>query len=243
MNIGGLQKLSFIDYPDRLAAVVFTQGCNWRCPWCHNPGLLNPATAQPGPGANDVLTFLESRKGRVDAVVITGGEPTLQPDLGDFITALRKLGYPVKLDTNGSRPEVLKDLLEKQLLDFIAMDLKAPPAKCNAAIGTAFAFPTLQRSIDLIGQSGLPHHFRTTVVPGLHEEADAAVLAALIPPASPWIIQAFRPLPTHKTRHPDLPDQPPPPSLLQAFHREAHARTPSIRQIHPKCPEPVPPNT
>lgn len=125
MKIGGLQKLSLIDYPEKISAVIFTQGCNFRCPYCHNPQLVDVKLYQPCLEEKDIFRFLENRRGRLDAVVITGGEPALQDDLIPFIMDIRRLGFAVKLDTNGSRPRVLERLLRDGLVDFIAMDVKA----------------------------------------------------------------------------------------------------------------------
>ena len=126
MKIGGLQKFSFIDYPNKTSAIIFTQGCNFRCAYCHNPELVYPEKYQVPISEEQVFAFLESRKNQLDAVVITGGEPTLQPDLIEFIKKVKAMGFLVKLDSNGSNPQVLEQVINQKLVDFIAMDIKAP---------------------------------------------------------------------------------------------------------------------
>ena len=129
MRIGGYVPCSLGDYPGRIAAVVFTQGCNWRCPWCHNPALVYPEQFTASLPEDDVFARLAARRARLDGVVVTGGEPTLQPDLPVFLGRVKALGFLVKLDTNGSRPRVVRELLAAGLVDFVAMDVKAPFAR------------------------------------------------------------------------------------------------------------------
>ena len=129
MKIGGLQKVSLIDYPRRISAVIFTQGCNFRCPYCHNPELVDPTRYGETLSEKEVLAYLEARRGKLDAVTLSGGEPTLQPDLLSFAGRIREQGYLIKVDTNGSRPDVLEKLLDAGLVDYLAMDIKGPPAK------------------------------------------------------------------------------------------------------------------
>jgi len=162
MKIGGLIKFTLIDYPGRVAAVVFTQGCNFRCRYCHNPELVYPHLLQEPMPQEEVLSFLRHRQGTLEGVVVTGGEPTLQPDLLDFLTQVKSLGYFVKLDTNGARPDVLQEAIEKKLVDYIAMDLKAPLEKYALITGVSCDIATLQRSMQLIKDSGLAYEFRTT---------------------------------------------------------------------------------
>ena len=126
MNIAGWQKVSLIDYPEKICSILFTQGCNFRCPYCHNPELVEPALFREPLSEKEIFAFLEKRKGKIDAVSITGGEPTIQPDLVEFILPMKDIGYLIKLDTNGSRPDVLGKLISEKLLDYIAMDVKAP---------------------------------------------------------------------------------------------------------------------
>jgi pyruvate formate lyase activating enzyme len=171
VKIGGLLRCSLIDYPGMIAAVIFTRGCNFRCPYCHNPGLVrtdDPDRACPerdrrAPDAESVLAFLERRRNRLDGVVLSGGEPTLQEDLIEFARAVKELGFAVKLDTNGSRPDVLENLLKKRLVDCVAMDVKAPPEKYELCAGTRVDIGAVRRSISLIAASGVEYCFRTTV--------------------------------------------------------------------------------
>lgn len=194
MLIGGMEPVSLSDYPGRVAAVVFTQGCDFRCPFCHNAGLLSRS---PAPDScipeKTVLDRLTSRRGRIEGVVVTGGEPTLQADLAHFIEAVRTLGFLVKLDTNGSRPEVLKALLADGLLDFIAMDVKAPPDKYDTLTGVRAPVEAVSESIRIISGSGLPHEFRTTVVPALLTPEDVEAIRRALPAGSPHRTQPFRP--------------------------------------------------
>ncbi|MGC9053845.1 MAG: anaerobic ribonucleoside-triphosphate reductase activating protein, partial [Candidatus Hydrogenedens sp.] len=126
MKIGGFQPFSLSDFPNCVSAIVFTQGCNFRCPFCHNPSLVLPELFLPPIPEEALIAFLNERKGKLDGVVITGGEPTIQSDLMKFVSEIKGLGYKVKLDTNGSNPEILKELIENNLLDYVAMDVKAP---------------------------------------------------------------------------------------------------------------------
>ena len=162
MKIGGLIKFTLIDYPGHVAAVVFTQGCNFRCRYCHNPELVYPHLLQESMPKDDVLSFLRKRKGTLEGVVITGGEPTLHLGLIDFMAEIKALGYKIKLDTNGTKPKVLQEAIERQLVDFVAMDLKAPLEKYSLITGVEFDPKIIQKSMDMIVASGLPYEFRTT---------------------------------------------------------------------------------
>ena len=162
MKIGGLIKFTLIDYPGRVAAVVFTQGCNFRCRYCHNPELVYPHLLQEPMPQEEVMSFLRRRQGTLEGMVVTGGEPTLQPDLLDFLAAVKSLGYFIKLDTNGAKPDVLQAVIEKKLVDYIAMDLKAPLEKYAVITGVSCDVRVLQRSMKLIQDSGLEYEFRTT---------------------------------------------------------------------------------
>jgi pyruvate formate lyase activating enzyme len=194
VNFGGLVPFTLTDYPGKVAAVVFTQGCNFRCPFCHNGGLLSfVAAADDRWSEQQVLRLLRSRAGQLDGVVVSGGEPTLQPDLPEFLHRVKTLGYAVKLDTNGSRPEVLRRLLGERLLDFVAMDVKAPWEHYARLTGVPVDTDALLASVGLLAQSGIPHEFRTTVVPPLLTDADLADIANALPAGSPHRRQPFRP--------------------------------------------------
>ncbi len=193
MLICGLQKLSLLDYPEKLAATIFTGGCNLRCPFCHNPGLVTHAEESMPISEEYVLEFLNSRKGKLDGVCITGGEPLLQPDLESFITAVREMGFLVKLDTNGSNPLKLKALLKKGLLDYVAMDIKNSPEKYPETVGIeGFDPEVVFESVAILKGAGVPYEFRTTLVKGFHEAADLERLGMLLAGADKYYLQSFR---------------------------------------------------
>lgn len=179
MKFGGLIKFTLIDFPGRPAAVVFTQGCNFRCRYCHNPELVYPHLfTEPAP-EEEIWSFLQRRQGTLEGVVVSGGEPTLFDDLPLFMTKIKQLGYKVKLDTNGTRPDMIAELIEKKLVDYIAMDLKAPLDKYNLITGVDFNPEILTRSMDLIRQSGLEYEFRTTYDKEVLTDADIEELKKL----------------------------------------------------------------
>ncbi|MCX6731422.1 MAG: anaerobic ribonucleoside-triphosphate reductase activating protein [Candidatus Parcubacteria bacterium] len=198
MLIGGLQRLSLIDYPGKICATVFTLGCNFRCQFCHNPELVDPEKIKKQPIIEEkkFFEFLESRKGDLDGVCITGGEPTLHKDLPEFIKKIKSLGFSVKLDTNGSNPEMLEKLLTPPYpplsrggvggVDYIAMDIKDLEQFSNSN----FQF---SKSINLIKNSGIDYEFRMTVVPKLHKKEDIIEIAKKLSPAKKFYLQQFRP--------------------------------------------------
>ncbi len=194
MRIGGLNSFSLSDFPGHVAAVVFTQGCNFRCPYCHNGSLISmdPPTSALIP-LEEVFLFLEKRRGQLNGVVVSGGEPTLQSDLSQFFYRVRSMGYQIKLDTNGSRPEALAELLMEGLVDFIAMDIKAPFALYDLLTGVFAPKEQLEESIALIARSGIDHEFRTTVVEPLLSEDDLQAIQAMVPRGSRHRLQEFRP--------------------------------------------------
>lgn len=171
MRIGGIQRSSLVDYPGKVSAVIFTQGCNFRCPYCHNPQLVEPSLFEPPLDAADVLSFLESRVGRLHGVVVSGGEPLLQKRLPDFLEQVRRFGFPVKLDTNGSFPAELAHVVSGGLVDFVAMDIKAPLDKYAVVSGVPVDVHAIQASIRIIRESGIDHQFRTTVADALLNSA------------------------------------------------------------------------
>ncbi|RPI73052.1 MAG: anaerobic ribonucleoside-triphosphate reductase activating protein [Desulfobacteraceae bacterium] len=188
MLIGGIQKLSLIDYPGKISAVIFTQGCNFLCPYCHNPQLVHSDRFEKPMETRKVLEFLSTRVGRLDGVVLSGGEPTLQSDLADFIGQIKPFGFAVKLDTNGSRPRVLEQLLLEQCLDYVAMDLKAPPDKYKQVSGGFAGSAAIAESVRLLAESGVAHEFRTTFDPDLLDPKDLERIKAWAG-ASPWRVQ------------------------------------------------------
>jgi len=176
MKIGGLQKVSLIDFPAHIAAVVFTKGCNFRCPFCFNRELV--LETAPTISQTTVLNFLKQRCGLLDGVAITGGEPSLQSDLKEFLLVVKKMGYPTKIDTNGSLPVKLKKVLHKTLLDYVALDFKAPlDGRYAEAAGVDFNPAAWLSSLRLLKQSRIPFELRTTIVPGIHDQKVLAVMA------------------------------------------------------------------
>ena len=215
MKIHGFNKTTLLDYPEHLAATIFTGGCNFRCPFCHNGGLVLDPDSQPAIPEEEVLKFLQKRRGILQGVCITGGEPTLQPDLEDFICKVKEMGYLVKLDTNGSRPEVLKSLLEKGLLDYVAMDIKASRENYAYAAGvrvsddaagmctTAAKTPSavhvhvsllekIRASVELLKNGTVPYEFRTTVVKGIHTSEEFDAIGQWLAGCRAYYLQAYR---------------------------------------------------
>lgn len=163
MKIAGLQKVSLIDYPGKIAAVIFTQGCNLRCGYCHNPELVYPESFSATYPPIDILDFLKFRRGRLEGVVVTGGEPTLQEGLADFLKEVKEMGYSTKLDTNGTNPFIVKSLLTQGVVDYIAMDIKAPLEKYTQLCAAFVDTQHIVESITLLeNSSGIGYHFRTT---------------------------------------------------------------------------------
>ena len=193
MRIGGFQKFSLIDYPGKICAIVFTQGCNFRCPYCHNPELVKPSLFGKTIPEEEIFSFLEKRKGKLDAVEITGGEPTLQKDLVDFIQRIKEIGYLVKLDTNGSNPEMLEIIINHGLVDYIAMDIKAPLEKYKEVIHSVINPEKIKRSIRTIMSSNIKYEFRTTVVKSQLSKEDIINIGKLIEGAELYILQKFIP--------------------------------------------------
>jgi len=195
MKISGLIKSSLIDYPGKVSAVIFTQGCNFRCGYCHNPSLIPITTNQLSitnyQSDQEVLKFLKLRKGKLDGVVITGGEPTLQADLYEFTKKVKRLGYLVKLDTNGSNPNLLSYLLTNKLINYVAMDIKNSPDKYQETCGYPFSLQ-IKKSIELIMKSGVDYEFRTTVLPRYHDTQDFEEIGKLLKGAKKYTLQGFR---------------------------------------------------
>ncbi len=196
MLIGGLQKVSLIEYPGKIGAIAFTQGCNFRCPYCHNPELVDPDLYKECLSEEGVLSFLEKRKGKLDALTITGGEPTIQVDLLEFIKCVRNIGYLIKLDTNGSCPEVLERLIRGRLVDYIAMDIKGPLHKYRTVTRSKIDEDKIRQSIEIILKSEMPYEFRTTVPKRLLDEDDLMEMGMLLKNASCYILQQFVPTKT-----------------------------------------------
>jgi len=200
VKIQGLQKTSLIDYPGKIACVVFTYGCNFACPFCHNPQLVS---GKPGLQitSGEFFKFLNQRRGLLEGVVITGGEPTLHSDLCEFIINIKNLGFAIKLDTNGAKPQLLAKIIKKHLVDYIAMDIKASVENYNKSAGVDVDIDKILQSIKLIINSNIEHEFRSTLVPGLHNESEVKKMAQMIKHADKWILQEFD---NHKTLDPNF---------------------------------------
>ncbi len=215
MHVKGWVKSSLLDYPGRIAASLFCGGCNFRCPNCHNADLVLDPQGRPDVPEEEIWSLLERRQGLLDGVVISGGEPTLQADLASFARRARRLGYAVKLDTNGYRPEVLEDAIAEPWVDYVAMDVKAPLEKYDQLSGVAVDTARIERSIDLLLAGPVAYEFRTTVVPGLLVKEDIARIAQRIAGARAYYLQQFV---AHNTLDPDmLALEPYPPERVQAM--------------------------
>ena len=225
MKIGGLQKTTLVDYPGKVACTVFTVGCNYKCPFCYNSGLVLPADSPSArlqssdavldgaKGKTNALAserselkiasahaeikeffdFLKDRIGLLEGVVICGGEPTIHADLPEFITKIKELGFAVKLDTNGSNPRMLEELISSKLVDYVALDVKAPKGKYASLAGANADFGKVEESIVVLKKSGIEYEFRTTVVPTLLDKDGVTGIAKLIGPAGRYFLQGFQP--------------------------------------------------
>lgn len=193
MKIHGFQKTTLLDYPGHIAATVFTGGCNFRCPFCQNGSLVLEPEGQPLIPDEEVLEHLKKRRNILEGVCITGGEPTLETDLREFILQCRELGYLVKLDTNGYRPEALGKFLREGLLDYVAMDIKASPENYSRATGCSECdMERIQESIRLLRTGGIPFEFRTTVVKGIHSVEEFEEIGRLLAGSPIYYLQAYR---------------------------------------------------
>lgn len=191
MQIHGLNKTTLLDYPGIVASTIFTGCCNFRCPFCQNSDLVLDPSSQPVINEEEVISHLVKRKGIVQGVCITGGEPTIQKDLKSFIIRLKDLGLKVKLDTNGYNPEVIEELLELNLLDYIAMDIKSSLNDYSRAAGIDIDTTVIQRSVNLIMNSGIDYEFRTTVVRQLHDKETFIEIGNLINGCEKYFLQGF----------------------------------------------------
>jgi len=192
MRIAGIERSSFVDYPGKLAAVIFTPGCNLDCFYCHNRHLLSPGEKDAAYKPEDVLRFLHSRVGRLEGVVISGGEPTLQKDLEPFLAEIHAMDFAVKLDTNGTQPWVVQPLIEKRLVDFVAMDVKAPRNRYDEIAGKPVDIHAIEQSVRLLMTSGVDYEFRTTFAPQL-TALDIVTITTWIHGARRYVLQQYRP--------------------------------------------------
>ncbi|WP_029521796.1 anaerobic ribonucleoside-triphosphate reductase activating protein, partial [Persephonella sp. KM09-Lau-8] len=193
MKIAGIQKFSLIDFPGKLSAVLFVQGCNFRCGYCHNRELVLPEYFSSTISEEEVFQFLKNRTGKLQGVVITGGEPTIFTDLIQFIKKIKSLGFNVKLDTNGSNPEVLKEIIENNLVDYIAMDIKAPVGRYKEITGVETDTGKILSSVELIKNSGIDYEFRTTLIKNFHSLKEILQICQIIKNSKRYVLQNFNP--------------------------------------------------
>ena len=193
MRFGGFEKFTLIDFPGKIAAMTYTVGCNFRCPYCHNPELVDETVDESIHTEKGILDFLATRKGMLDGLVITGGEPTMHEDLLQFIAKVKNLGFLVKLDSNGTNPKMLREAIKKKLVDYIAMDIKSPLAKYSKTIGRPVDTAAIRESIDLIMSSPVEYEFRTTVIKALTSPEDIEEIGREIRGAKKYFLQKFIP--------------------------------------------------
>ena len=192
MQIAGLQKSSLLDYPSKIAAVIFTLGCNFRCPYCHNPNLITAVSSNSLFDETAVFNFLKQRQGKLDAVVVSGGEPSLQKDIAEFFRKIKDLGYLAKLDTNGTNPDVIKRLVNEKLVDYIAMDIKSPLNKYEQTVCRSIDIGKISESIEFIMSCGVEYEFRTTVVRSQLDILDFENIGKILKGAKRYYLQKFR---------------------------------------------------
>lgn len=192
MNIQGIQKLTLLDYPGKMACTVFTAGCNLRCPFCHNASLVVNPPKESAYSQEEIFSFLKKRKGILDGVAITGGEPLIQSDLEEFIVKTRELGYSVKLDTNGTNPEKLRKLIDNNLLDYVAMDIKGSKNSYSQCVGIPnYDTTKIEKSVEILKAGNIDYEFRTTVAKGLHTTQDIAEIGEWLRGAKRYFLQGF----------------------------------------------------
>ena len=207
MIIGGLQKNTLIDYPGKIACTVFISGCNFFCPWCYSAELVVPEKIKNHPVISEkyFFDFLESRVGLLEGVVICGGEPTMNYELPEFVKKIKELGFSVKLDTNGSNPKMLQDLIEQNLIDYVAMDIKTSKENYQKVLGAKISIEDIEKSVEILKQGRVGYQFRTTVVPTIHEREDFKKIAEWIGgPDVVYYLQGFRPEKTIDPRFEDI---------------------------------------
>lgn len=192
--IKGIQKTTFVDYPGKIAATVFTWGCNFRCVFCHNSALVDAKKGQDLPiiPEAEIIEYLKGRTHQLEGICVSGGEPTIHPDLPDFIRKLKALGYTIKLDTNGTNPDMLQALITEGLLEYIAMDIKGPIGLYPQIVNMEVNEENILRSIEIIKNSGVRHEFRTTVMPDFHQEKDIDSVGCMLRGAQHYSLQQFR---------------------------------------------------
>ena len=193
MNISGIQKLTLLDYPGKVACTLFTAGCNFRCPFCHNAGLVLPDRLEEASISEDeVMSFLKKRAGMLDGVAITGGEPLLHTDMPEFSEKIKNLGYKIKLDTNGSNPKLLKEIVNAGLVDRVAMDIKNAPSEYDKTAGCSVDMEKIEESKGFLLTGTCDYEFRTTVVKGIHTKESIVAAAKWISGAKEYYLQQFK---------------------------------------------------
>ncbi|MFH1820562.1 MAG: anaerobic ribonucleoside-triphosphate reductase activating protein [Candidatus Nealsonbacteria bacterium] len=194
ITVGGLQKSTLIDFPGRVAATIFLCKCNFRCPWCYSRELVLPEEIKKHPkiSEEELFSFLKERQGLLEGIVVCGGEPTVNQDLPEFLKKIKDMGYQIKIDTNGSNPERLSQLIKDKLVDYVAMDIKSAKEDYESAVRAEVDVNKIEESIRLLKNSGVDYEFRTTVVPGIHTKEKIIALARWISPAKKYYLQNFR---------------------------------------------------
>lgn len=190
MKIGGIQKTSLLDYPDMLSAIIWAIDCNFRCPFCYNKNLVFGKTESIP--EEEILSFLKKRQGMLEGLVISGGEPLMQEDIVDFTREVKKLGYLIKIDTNGMFPDKIKEILDKKLVDYVAMDVKAPKEKYNQLAGVKVDISKIEKSIDIIRNDVPGYEFKTTFAPGLLKKEDIVEIAKWLEGSKNFYLQQFK---------------------------------------------------
>lgn len=191
MHISGIQKLTLLDFPGKTACTIFCYGCNFLCPFCHN-ALLVTEKAESFIDEEEIFSFLRKRQGILDGVCVTGGEPTLQKDLKSFLKRIKDMGFAVKLDTNGYKPDLLKEIIDEGLCDYVAMDIKNTPEKYALTVGKTIDTEKILQSISILKEDKIPCEFRTTVVKDFHREEDITEIAELLKGDLPFFLQQFK---------------------------------------------------
>ena len=192
MNFYGLQKTTLLDYPGLVATTLFTGGCNFQCPYCHNYSLISPTPSSTIYSENEILSFLKHRNSVLKGVCITGGEPTLHKDLPNFIKKVKALSLKVKLDTNGSNPTMLKNLVESQLIDYVAMDIKTSPNKYDEITNNSLSLPAVLESVDFLKSTYIPYEFRTTIVKELHSDKEILAIGHWLQGCKKYFLQTYK---------------------------------------------------
>lgn len=192
MNFYGLQKTTLLDYPGIVASTVFTGGCNFQCPYCHNYNLISPKQSDLLYSENKILSFLKRRNGILKGICITGGEPTLHKNLPNFIEKVKSLSLKVKLDTNGSNPKMLKNLVNSQLIDYVAMDIKTSPNKYDEITGNPSFLSSILESVEFLKHTDIPYEFRTTVVKELHTDNEILEIGHWLKGCSQYFLQTYK---------------------------------------------------